>query len=796
MGNFNVNFGKKSGSLNENDLKGGIKRSEIDDKKLLSIFDALDNGNKILEKSELQALKDKIVQFAGEDKDKSDLSKKEAKHLIKSLNLNIKTSDLFNFLSVLKLSSAKINECITDEDTKEVTISYADDDETAEKYDKDGNMISKSKKASYDGRNGKLTQNRDGSLEFSYHTNSVVKLGGASFDMSQDIKLHFPSQEAFDKKQPDKKIFSTNGGNEQVEEYTYHQNGKLSSKKQISNGKLSNEYKYDESGNVLEHVMYNTEGKLLKRTVKTWNGNKPASEKVYDSNNKLKSEAVFDENGKIKEKTEYINNPYGEAGYSKVVTKYTDGVIKQENYLRTDGTLFRKNEYSNGELKKQTEYFPDGVHKKLEIIYEGENVSTIEYDITGKVIKKTSSLPDGYFGPSKQRSQGDCYLMASINAIRNTTNGQKILSNLIKKNGSSYTVTLPGAKKAAQGLLTDRRIKKNKMYITGTYTFTATELQDIMRQAGTRYSEGDPDVMLLEAAFEKYRMEVLKTMRANNIRENMYGVAGLQTGEDSNNILYAGHAVDAIYILTGQKSQSYYNYNQQYQMPDSEAWGNDNSTLTYMKAQTEIISETDSKNKLNQMLNDIMNDNSDGHIDCVATCTFNMEDGNGHVFTIKSVTKDKVVLINPWEPERTITMTRKEFVQKVLSVTLAKIPYTPVPDDNNGGNDIVTPPQDNPVQQEPEPNTGDGNITIVKTVTISHGQGYSAFIKEQLVEQGIIKPTAEQIAKAKQQFEAANPKTDGSSAYVHTWNQSSHPEWKGNKYLIAGMEYKVPKFDV
>ena len=788
MSDFNINFGKgkDASSVNESNFKGGIKKGDIKDKKMLSIFKVFDDGNNILDDKEAESIKNKIIQFAAEDDDKKSLSKKEAKHLIKALNMDIKAGDLFKFLGILKQSSLNIKSCVTDEATKEVVVSYNDEAETSEKYDSNGKLISSSKKASYNNINGVLTKFSDGSLEFDYSKNSEVKLGSASFNISQNIKLHFPSQEAFEKQQPSKAVFNTNGGIEQVEEYTYQSNGKLASKKQIIDGKLSAEFKYDNNGNVLEQLRYDNEGNVTSRTEKTWNGDKQTGEKVYDANNRLRSETEFDENGRIKEKTEYNYNEYGETEYSKVVTKYTDGVETEENYLRADGTLFRKNEYSNGKLAKQTEYYPDGVHKKLEITYNGEEISTVEYNPDGSISKKTSNMPDGYFGPSSQIGQGDCYLLASINAITRTANGQQILSNLIKKNGSSYTVTLPGAVTAARQMKNDSRFKKG-MFITGTYTFTATQLQDIMRQAGSRYSSGDPDVMLIEAAFERYREEVLKTQRKNNIQGPLYGYAGGSTGEDPNNLLCGGFEHDAIFILTGRRSEVYMNYDQGFAMSDSELTDYDqfySAKSTLMSMPHEIINETSSKQRLNKMLDKVMNDSNDGHIDFVVTCSFLTDGGNSaHALTVKSVTADKVILINPWSPSETITMSRKDFINKVLSVTVAEIPYQ----------DMSNTPSPTPT---PAPTPAPDNQEIVKTVKIKARQGYNAFIKTQLQEQGVTNPTSEQITKAKRQFEAANPKTDGSQAYVHTWNQSSKPEWIGNKYLIAGETYKVPKFDV
>ena len=77
MGDFNISFGKDKelGSLRDEVVKGGVKKEGLVNEKLKSIFDAVDDGNKILDQKEVNFIKEKIKQFAGEDSDKNNLSK-------------------------------------------------------------------------------------------------------------------------------------------------------------------------------------------------------------------------------------------------------------------------------------------------------------------------------------------------------------------------------------------------------------------------------------------------------------------------------------------------------------------------------------------------------------------------------------------------------------------------------------------------------------------------------------------------------------------------------------------------
>ena len=56
--NVNLNLNKgKLGQADLNKIKGGLKREQIKDKALLAIFDALDDGNHVLDEKEISKLK-------------------------------------------------------------------------------------------------------------------------------------------------------------------------------------------------------------------------------------------------------------------------------------------------------------------------------------------------------------------------------------------------------------------------------------------------------------------------------------------------------------------------------------------------------------------------------------------------------------------------------------------------------------------------------------------------------------------------------------------------------------------
>ena len=292
---------------------------------------------------------------------------------------------------------------------------------------------------------------------------------------------------------------------------------------------------------------------------------------------------------------------------------------------------------------------------------------------------------DNYYGNSFQKGQGDCYLLATINAIRNTTDGQEYLQSLrtekIVDGKKVYTFNFPGAKSAASSLKEDNL----KVFITGEYSFTEDEVQNILSEAGTRYSKGDPDVILLEAAFEKYREEVNQTLEANNLSvDDYWRIAGMVTGTEKDNPLSGGYEHDAIYVLTGKKSELYSTTDYDNRPILSSTALRDNKALPLTTATSysyQYIDEIDgniriTNRALNKMLDKLQEDfETDNKSDKIATASFKVgdtpNDSGGHAFTIKRVTENEVILINPWYPDRDLKMSKKMFVKCCTCMTIA-----------------------------------------------------------------------------------------------------------------------------
>ena len=571
---------------------------------------------------------------------------------------------------------------------------------TTQSSDKETNVV-KTENASYvyNGQKvkGKLQTLSDGTLKF------VTKSGHA------DVEYKFLTKADFDARRPSQEVIKAFGRVVVSTNYNYNENGTIARKESYRNDKLSSITVNDKNGNLVSKESYK-DGKL---------DSKISSEDIDKNTRKF---TKTDANGKVIERAE---------------NKYTDeGKISEAKIMRPDGSLKSYTKYNKGKKTEYISYYDNRqVAKVIHYNKKGGITSIDRYDEKGNLVNssKADFEPDGKFGPSSQVGEGDCYLLASINSIKELSDGDKLLNNLVSiKKGADgkkvYTVTLPGASIAAQSLMQNNNIPSDKMFITGTYTFTQDELNEILEKQGTAYSVGDADVILLEVAFEKYRKEVLQTVKANNLTDSTASIAGIQTGQNTSNILEGGRGgYDAVFILTGKTSQVYQNYKHNNGLINKP----DGSVIAYtpsssrnnqnVKAAAVGVSEIDgsvrnTRPELTKMLDKLMNDEKDGKKDYVGVAGFVLYDEHGkklggHAYTIKSVSATEVVLINPWNPEKDIVMSRSDFEACVQQVDISDSSSTRKPQVVRGGTQqtsqgqhpTIKPPKRRPTPSKPDP---------------------------------------------------------------------------------------------
>ena len=357
--NLTLGKGKDAQQISSNDLKGGVKKDDIKDEKMRSIFEVLDDGNGILEEKEVNQLKAKVQEAASKDGDATNLSKKEAKSLIKSLGLKgFKVEDVFRFLSTVKAVGVNIDYQTRDVDNPdEIVIKYKPDSEgnsVIERYrDNDGSLV------------GSIIQDKNNNTMIKNADNRIT--GGKN-----DVGKY-------------ERTFNEDGGYTDTYEdgriREYDKNGKLLSGKAANGNTYKNEY--HEDGSYTE----------------TWSNGDTYE---FDKNGKELS-------GKLANGNTWKNEYHEDGSYT---TTWSDGETQEydKNDKKLSGKLANgntyKNEYhedgsctatwSNGEIR---EYDKNG--KELSGKFADGTVCEIKYGEDGKVKYKEYTQKDGskyYYG--------------------------------------------------------------------------------------------------------------------------------------------------------------------------------------------------------------------------------------------------------------------------------------------------------------------------------------------------------------------------------------------------------------
>ncbi|MCR5265836.1 MAG: hypothetical protein K6E29_04495 [Cyanobacteria bacterium RUI128] len=309
---------------------------------------------------------------------------------------------------------------------------------------------------------------------------------------------------------------------------------------------------------------------------------------------------------------------------------------------------------------------------------------SVSVEVTpGVVVNNNNEVEnaDGYVGDSAQGHRGDCYLMAEINAIRNTTHGQEVLNNNLSWHGEdSVTVTLPGAVKIRKAY----EEKGIMCAVTGTYYITKEALSKARGLAGESFSKSEIETIAFEIAVENYRAEMAETKRLNpNIDFNKVGTAEFNATGTENDYLSGGYAYDAGFLLTGEKSEVYRNNNKEveYYIPGKYGY----ITREELESQTGADISMYQKGKLSagvsevthysteeQALLDMLDKYAGKEGDFALTCSIVVgqagPDGHtkalgGHALTVVKITDDTVYCANPWYPDKIEPIPRSEFVK-------------------------------------------------------------------------------------------------------------------------------------
>lgn len=260
-------------------------------------------------------------------------------------------------------------------------------------------------------------------------------------------------------------------------------------------------------------------------------------------------------------------------------------------------------------FKSPKEDLYDFTHKFYTVDFDSIKGKSYIIDYTKEDININKKI-----GDTKQ-VKNDCWLLAGIYALANTSIGQDYINKAIRYNrnkdivihfkGTNVTITIPQ--------IAFNAAKQNKSYV-----------------------QGDDNMLAIELATEYYKKMLI--INKQSTINTAYIINGKHTFGNLNDPLAGGYSSDIMYLITGKEAKTYFN--------------STNGCTNQIKNLTDKIKENPDK--------------------YAATCNF-QERKNGlyihHAYTIKKIDENFVTLLNPHNSAKEEKLPIKDFYENVNSIT-------------------------------------------------------------------------------------------------------------------------------
>ncbi len=259
-----------AGSLNQDGLRGGIKREDAEKAGFGTIFDAFDNGNQVLTDDEIQSIQTQVQQYAKHGKN-SVFSEKEAQKFIEEFNKNennknklndIDAKKLFDFLQFVESKAKSVISSVVDDNNAVVTkFRNSDGNEVTETF----NQTTKVAEQVVSANGQQIRTALKGGTKLSETTTDETTGNTTVVEYEADgttVKSKVIEEKSPDKKTTKKTTITYTNGKESVETvetddteevYTY-QNGKRQLSKKVEGkttaDKKTTTYQYTTNGRI------------------------------------------------------------------------------------------------------------------------------------------------------------------------------------------------------------------------------------------------------------------------------------------------------------------------------------------------------------------------------------------------------------------------------------------------------------------------------------------------------------------------------------------------------------------